>query len=95
MVIFLRVSRGLGLDPESLKVPSNQLNLESLCFTGHGVAFGARALLRARVSKVSVEVPNQPSVTVRNSAEYTRLFKIPTAVEAPRRENSNVKSNEK
>ena len=69
MVLFLRVSRGLGLDPESLKVPSNQLNLESLCFTGHGVAFGARALLRARVSKVSVEVSNQPSVTVRKCSE--------------------------
>ena len=49
--------RGLELDPESLLVPSNQLKLESFCFTGHGVAFGARALLRAEVTRVSVEVP--------------------------------------
>ena len=39
-------------------VLSNQLKLEALCFTGHGVAFGARALLRAGVTRVSVEVPS-------------------------------------
>ena len=33
------------LDPQTLSVPSNQLKLEVLCFTGHGAAAAvARAL---------------------------------------------------
>ena len=43
--------RGLELDPQPLLLPSNQPLFKSLCFTGHGVAFGARALIRARVIK--------------------------------------------
>ena len=44
--------RGLGLDPEFFKVPSNQLNFEALGFTGPGVAFGASALFRAEVTRI-------------------------------------------
>ena len=50
--------RGLELDPNPLSVPSNQLKFKSPGFTGHGVAFGARALLRAGVSRILVEVSN-------------------------------------
>ena len=41
----------LGLDPKSFKIPFNQLKLESLGFTGPGVAFGARAVLTAEVTR--------------------------------------------
>ena len=42
--------RGLALDPEPLKVPYNQISNKPLCFTGHGVAFGARVLVRTGVA---------------------------------------------
>ena len=37
-VIFLREIRGLGLDPEFLLIPSNQLYFKPFCSKGHGVA---------------------------------------------------------
>ena len=43
--------RGLELDPQPLLLPYNQPKFESLCFTGHGVAFGARAFLKAEVTR--------------------------------------------
>ena len=49
--------RGLGLDPEFLKIPSNQLLFESLGFTGPGVAFGASALIRAEVIRIQLRYP--------------------------------------
>ena len=44
----------------------NQLEFKSLGFTGPGVVFGASALLRAKVTKILIEVPIQTSVTVRS-----------------------------
>ena len=47
-VIFPRVVRGSALDPEILIGSLQSSRFQShFCFTGHGVAFGARALLRA------------------------------------------------
>ena len=47
--------RGLELDPEILLIPSNQLYFKSLGFTGPGVVFGARALVRAGVRRFVIE----------------------------------------
>ena len=58
--------RGLGLDLRSFLIPFNQLEFESLGFTGPGVVFGARALIRAEVTRFLVEVSNQTSLTVRS-----------------------------
>ena len=66
-------------------VPSNQLKFKSLCFTGHGVAFGARALLRAGVTRALVEESIQKSVTDR------KIVTIPAAAEELRlKKNSRV-----
>ena len=55
--------RGLGLDPKFFKVLSNQYQFESLGFKGPGVAFGARALFSAEVTRTFIEVPIQNVAT--------------------------------
>ena len=69
------------------------MNFESLGFTGPGVAFGARVLLRAEVTRGLIKVSNQSVATVRKSQLLgsqltildTKKEEFPTAVVALRR----------